>query len=158
MGSSYIEGPNGLHFNWRKEPSFECPNADPVSYTPPDTDGEDGTWTLTRDEVAAAAAAIDADPVMLGRLLKARHTSSYAGRLRVDGCLTDRCAVCGAKMSRKGFRAWIDGPPTEGSGKRIAERLGFGAVRTPIRTTWHKTKKEAEAWARHECKRAKAAP
>lgn len=155
MSSWYVSGPSGLHFNWSKHPSFECPNADPVSYTAAERDGEGGTWALQRDEVAAAAAAIGADPVMLGQLLRQRHASHGAGRLRVDGKLTDRCAICGAKMTRKGFRAWIDEPNSDPASQRIAGRIGFGAPRITVRTTWHPTKREAEAWARHERQRAK---
>jgi len=157
MSSWYLEGPRGLHFHWAKHPSFECPNADPVLYTPAERVGENGTWALQRAEVAAAAAAIGADAVMLGQLLRQRHASHAAGRLRVDGTLTDRCAICGTKMTRKGFRAWIDEPNPDVASQRIAGRLGFGAPRTTVRTTWHPTKRDAEAWARHECRRAKAA-
>jgi hypothetical protein len=156
MSSSwYLSGPDATRFNWNKEPTFQCPNADAVTYTAAD-DGGEGTWTLQRPEIATAAAAIDADPVMLGRLLRQRHASFTAGRLRIDGRLTDRCAICGAKMTRKGFRAWIDQASDDDASQRVARRLGLDGPRTTVRTTWHPTKTEAQAWARHELKRARA--
>lgn len=157
MSSWYLSGPAELRFNWAKKPTFECPNADPVTYRPSDVDGEDGTWTVDREEIAAAATAIGADPVMLGRLLRQRHASLAAGRLSVDGALTDQCAICGTRMTRKGFRAWIDAPTDDPASQRISGRLGLGPVRTTRRTTWHRSKREAEAWARHERARAIAA-
>ena len=153
--SWYVSGPDGLRFNWNKAPTFQCPNAGAVTYAAA-ADGGEGTWTLQRPEVAAAAAAIGADPVMLGKLLHQRHASFAAGRLRVDGRLTDRCAICGAKLTRKGFRAWIDNPAGGDASQRVASRLGLDGPRTTVRTTWHPTKAQAEAWARHELKRARA--
>jgi len=150
----YVPGTDGRHYNWAKHPTFECPNADAVTYTPPERDGEEGTWTLERDEIAVAAAAIDADPILLAKLLRQRHQTSAAGRLRVGGVLTDRCAVCGAKMKRKGFRAWIDAPTDDATANRVSSRLGFAPTRTTIRTTWHRTRRDAAAWARHERTRA----
>jgi len=154
--SWYLRGAGGddARFNWNKHPSYSCPNADPVSYSAAATAGAEGTWTLLRPEVAAAAAAIGADPIMLGKLLRQRHASHQAGRLRIDERLTDRCAICGAKMTRKGFRAWIDQSSPDEASQRVAGRLGLHGPRTTLRTTWHDTKREAEAWARHERKRA----
>lgn len=153
--SWYLSGPDGLRFNWNKAPTFACPNADVVTYVAGE-DGGEGTWTLQRLEVAAAAAAIGADPVMLGRLLQQRHASFTAGRLRVDGRLTDLCAVCGTTMTRKGFRAWIDEPSADATSQRVAGRLGLDGPRTTVRRTWHQTKAGAEAWVRHELKRTRA--
>jgi hypothetical protein len=62
---------------------------------------------------------------MLGKLLKQRHASFAAGRLRVHGRLTDRCAICGATMTREGFRAWIDQPSPHEASQRVAGRLGL---------------------------------
>ena len=153
--SWYLSGPDGLRVNWNKAPTFQCPNADAVTYTAAE-DGGEGTWTLQRPEIAAAAAALGADPVLLAKLLRQRHASISAGRLRVDGRLTDRCAICGTKMTRKGFRAWIDQDSDDAASQRVARRLGLDGPRTTVRTTWHPTKTEAQAWARHELKRARA--
>lgn len=154
----YLPGTDGRHYSWAKHPTFECPNADAVTYTPPAQEGDEGTWTLDREEIAVAAAAIDADPILLAKLLRQRHqTSAVTGRLRVAGVLTQRCAVCGAKMKRKGFRAWIDAPSEDAASQRVSSRLGFAPPRTTIRTTWHPTRKDAAAWARHERRRAGAA-
>jgi hypothetical protein len=154
--SGWYVAAGDTHFNWASKPSYVCPNAALVEYQAAADGSSDGKHVLKDPRVTLAAEALAADPILLGQMLLRAHSSHRAGRMRVDGRLTERCAICGTKLTRQGFRAWIDGPPTEGSGKRIAERLGFGAIRAPIRSTWHKTRKEAEAWARHECKRAKA--
>jgi len=61
-------------------------------------------------------------------------------------------------MTRKGFRAWIDAPSADdAAAQRVAARLGFNPPRQTQRTTWHATKRDAEAWARHERRRAQAA-
>jgi len=100
---------------------------------------------VDRDRVAPssafAAAAIGADPILLAKLLCQRHQTSAGGRLRVDGVLTNRCAVCGAKMTRKGCRAWIDTPSADVAAQRISGRLGFGAPKITTRTTWHPTRR-----------------
>lgn len=157
MTSWHVSGPAGLRFNWAKQPTFECPNADPVTYTASARDGEEGTSSLTRDELVDAAAAIGADALMAGKLLRQRHASHAAGRLRVDGALTGRCAICATKMAREGFRAWVDAPADDAAAERVAARLGFSPPRQTQRTTWHATKRDAEAWARHERRRAQAA-
>jgi len=95
--SWYLSGPDDTRFNWNKEPSFQCPNADPVHYTAAAVTGEEGTWSLQRPHIATAAAAIGADPVLLGKLLRQRHASHQAGRLRADGRLTDRYTICGTR-------------------------------------------------------------
>ena len=77
--------------------------------------------------------------------------------MRVDGVLTDRCALCGTKMVRKGFRAWIDAPADDAAAKRVSRRLGFAPPRTTQRVTWHPTRRAAREWARHEQARADAA-
>lgn len=128
-----------------------------VTYTAAEREGEAGTWTLRRDEISVAAAAIGSNAILLAKLLRQRHqTSSVAGRLRVDGVLTNRCAVCGATMTRKGYRAWITAPSHDSAIKRISSRLGFAARRTTTRTTWHRTRREAAAWARDERDRGAA--
>ena len=68
--------------SWAKHPTFECPNADAATYTPPEQEGDEGTWTLDRDEIAVAAAAIDADPILLAKLLRQRHVSRRAAAHR----------------------------------------------------------------------------
>jgi hypothetical protein len=156
-GWQYVPDARGRHYNWAKHPTFECPNADTLTYTPSEHDGEEGTWTLDRDEISIAAAAIGADPILLAKVLRQRHQTMTAGRLRVDGVLTDRCSVCGTKMTRKGFRAWIDEPSQDAASQRVSKRIGVGPPRTTIRVTWHSTRVEAAKWARHEKARADAA-
>jgi hypothetical protein len=43
--SWYLIRPDGARFNWNKAPTFQCPNADAVTYTAAE-DGGEGTWTL----------------------------------------------------------------------------------------------------------------
>lgn len=150
----YVPGSGGLHYNWAKHPTFECPNAEPVTYTAPEHEGEEGTWKLERQEFTAAAAAIGADPILLAKLVRQRHHASGAGRARIDGVLTDRCALCGAKMIRKGFRGWIDAPTEDPASKRVSHRLGFAPPRETRRVTWHPTRRAARGWAQHERARA----
>lgn len=59
-------------------------------------------------------------------------------------------------MTRKGFRAWIDQASDDAASQRVAQRLGLDGPRATVRTTWHPTKAEAQAWARHELARARA--
>lgn len=160
MSAWYIAA-GDTHFNWAKAPTFECPNAA--------TDGrpigamlaEDAAITplVARARLAADALGVDAAKVI--GMLRRMH-SGGTRRAEIDGKLTDRCAHCGAKMKRKGFRAWIDEPGSwdgySGATRSLNQMIGNSEPpRKTIRTTWHKTKKEAEAWARHECRRAKAA-
>jgi hypothetical protein len=61
---------------------------------------------VTRDRKEIAVAAIGADAVMLGRLLRQRHASHATGRLRTDGVLMDRCAICDTKIDAQ----WLSRP------------------------------------------------
>lgn len=156
----YTAGVNGHRYHWSTTPTFECPNADAIVYTAAPDGESTGTWAL-RPEVAtamtAAADALGADALMLARHLRSRHQAEGVQRLRVDEKLTDRCSVCGTRMRRKGYRAWITALSTDQSQKRIATRLGMTAPRETLRTTWHSTQNAARAWAEHERDRAAAA-
>jgi hypothetical protein len=115
------------------------------------------TRTIPTTAVEAAAAALGADAVQLGKLIRSAHHRFGAGRLRVDGKLTDRCGACGARMERLGFRCWVDAPhEATDSRTRIADRLGFEPPRDHVRTFYVDTKREAAAWARDEQRTAKA--
>lgn len=157
--SRYIPGANGHRYHWATTPTFECPNADPVVYTAAaDGDGE-GEWMLrpaTANTITAAAVALGADALLLARVLRSRHQAQGVQRQRIDGKLTDRCSVCGTRMHRKGFRAWITAPSTDAAQKRIASRLAMTAPRETLRVTWHDTQKVARGWAEHEHGRAAA--
>ena len=158
--SRYIQAPDGHRYHWATNPTFECPHADAIVYTAADDGDGEGTWTLRPDTAAAittAAAVLGADPLLLARVLRSRHQAQGVERLRVDGKLTDRCSVCGTRMDRKGFRAWITVPSTDESQKRIAARLAMTVPRETVRTTWHDTLKAARGWAEHERDRAAAA-
>ena len=160
--SRYVADANGLRYHWATTPTFECPNADALVYTAAeDGDGEgEGEWTLrpaTAEAITAAAVALGADALLLARILRSRHQAQGVQRLRVGDKLTDRCGVCGTRMRRKGYRAWITEPSTDASQQRIASRLGMTAPRETVRTTWHDTQRAARAWAEHERGRAAAA-
>lgn len=143
--SWYVEA-GVTHYNWSKEPTYRCPLAD----------GE----MISLATIEPAAAALGLSLERLARIITRAHRGGNGHRRRVDGKLTDECSSCGHKMKRLGYRAWIDEPipaSERTEGQAIGAALGHGAPRRTTRTTWHKTKREAEAWARHECKRAKAA-
>ncbi|HEV7805445.1 MAG TPA: hypothetical protein VGO80_06490 [Solirubrobacteraceae bacterium] len=158
--SRYVADAKGLRYHWATSPAFECPNADALVYTAAEDGDGEGTWMLrpaTADAITAAAVVLGADALLLARILRSRHQAQGVQRLRVDEKLTDRCGVCGARMRRKGFKAWITEPSTDTSQKRIASRLGMTAPRETVRTTWHDTQKAARTWAEHERGRAAAA-
>lgn len=157
--SRYIAGADGRRYHWATTPTFECPIADPIVYTAAEDGDGEGAWTLrpaAADAMSAAAAALGADALLLARVLRSRHQAQGVQRQRVDGKLTDRCSVCGTRMERKGFRAWITAPSTDAAQKRIASRLALTAPRDTLRVTWHDTQKAARGWAEHERGRAAA--
>lgn len=147
MAGYWFVDDGDTHFNWSKEPTYRCPLAERADEYP--------------EGLERAASLLGISIERLARMVLRAH-SGYGHRARVDDKLTDVCSSCGRKMRRLGYRAWIDEPadePADGVGainRRLSAHLGFGEPRRRVRTTWHKTKKEAEAWARHECKRAKA--
>jgi hypothetical protein len=133
----YYEGANGERYCYAKHPTYTCPLAEPGT--------QDAEPTR---EVATAAGVLGADPDLLARVLETGHRRYAQGRRRVDGQLTEQCATCGHRMTRIGFAYWKDVPdPGEGSVARIANRLGFTAVRTVTRGHMD-TKREAIEWAR----------
>lgn len=158
--SRYIQAPDGHRYHWATTPTFECPHADAIVYTAAEDGDGEGTWTLRpniADAITAAADVLGADALLLARVLRSRHQAQGVERMRVDGKLTDRCSVCGTRMHRKGFRAWISAPSTDASQKRIAARLAMTAPRETVRTKWHETLKAARGWAAHERDRAAGA-
>lgn len=146
-GHWYVGDAAGSRFNWAKEPAFRCPLAELALERPGDFE--------------PAAELLDLTGERLARIFERAHARGFGYRRRVDDRLTDECQQCGHKMRRLGFRAWIDEPGSWGghsdATRALNEALGNGPPRRLVRETWHKTKKEAEAWARHECSRAKAA-
>jgi hypothetical protein len=152
----YWQGPGGERVCISTHPTFVCPH---------------GSFERERDEegkvirriptpaAEAAARALGADVDLVVRMLDRQHGQVSAGRRRVDGKLTDDCAVCGARMERKGFRVWIERPVpeeerTEGerASAAINSRLNGGpavAFRT-AKTAWLDTKREARAWCLDE--------
>lgn len=152
-GGYWYVSDGDTHFNWSKTPTFECP----FSVTPSDE---------LLIAIADASLALGMDTLKLAKMIDQPHRHG-SRREKVNDKYTDKCAHCGAKMKRLGFRAWITEPVPEEewtahtkTNVRIADRLGFGAAggtTRVVRATWHKTKREAEAWCRHECKRSVAA-
>lgn len=140
-GYWYIEGDDGRHYCYSKEPTYECPV---------------GGMRSLGDILELAAGEVGIDPKFMLRRLQ--HS---AGRARVEGRLTDVCLGCGHKLDRLGFRYWIEGEPTEDedtSSSRIAARLGLGDGFVTVEGPWYaKTKKDAQAWARQRVAATKAA-
>lgn len=158
MSYWYIDGKDGRHYCYAKEPTFLCPMGEPTEYVVPAPEGSEteGAHVLkdaTKAAVTAAAEQLGMDPVLLGMIVKRGHSHRH-GRRRVDGRLTDQCVACGARMERKGFRVWIEALPTEEDAQsRIADRLGFSGYRpVPGSSFYLDTKKEAAQWARDEAK------
>lgn len=164
MSSWYIADADGTHFNWNKEPTFECPNARFELREESESEPHYVDRLIATPEIEQAAPLLGLTAQQLVVLLHRAHARSSYGRKRIDGRLTNECASCGRTMKRLGFRAWIDEPipeadQTEGqrASAQLGDVLGFsGEQRRTLRTTWHPTKKAAEAWARHERKRAMA--
>lgn len=155
----YVEALDGTRFAWSKAPAFRCELA-----TFEQRDAGDGTFAeriVTTAPVEHAAAALQLQAGELAALLIRAHRSSGGERRRVDGRLTSDCAVCGRRMTRLGFRAWIDRPlrddeltDSDRTSRRIAVRLGLDGRRLVlVREVYLATKREAESWARHELRR-----
>jgi hypothetical protein len=143
---------DGRRYCWNKEPTFSCPLVDPLADRP-DPDGDPvSPFGRGIDEAAAALSVAPAD--LAGVLRRAHRSTSGKGtrRRRVGGRLTDLCDVCGRRMKRLGFRAWIEVPDTsERTGTQIT-RMMFGAAYWPVRDSsrYFDTKKEAQSWALDE--------
>lgn len=157
MSYWYVDGKDGRHYCWSKQPTFVCPLADPVVYVKHE-DGESGHHELRDDaiEIQAGAALLKIDPVKFGRIMRSAHQRVSSVRERDDaGKLTDRCAACGHQLDRLGFRAWIEREPTaeeaDTASNRINSRLfGAGPRWLTVESFYCETKKEAQAWARDE--------
>lgn len=137
----YFAGKAGARYCYAAHPTYRCPLAEPDV-----------------DELAPVAPSLGADPERFAKLLQAAHRRGGELRARVDGKLTEDCSVCGHRLERLGFRAWIDAPipparQTEAQRRNAAFARTFGGdpvQRETLRATWHATKREAIAWARHE--------
>lgn len=157
----YWNGPGGTRYCFNVEPTFVCPNVEPVR--PTNLRDEQG-WTSPPENVRQAANLLGMQPVKLGRMIRKAHHSFTHTRERVEGKLTDRCACCGTKMDRLGFRVWVERPKTEDeltaqdrTSSHVAERLGFSGERTvTVRSAYTDTKREAKQWCLEEKATAQA--
>ena len=143
-------------FCFDKHPRFRCPLAAAVTHQSSAV-SEDCTEPAIISTVAAAAAMLAADGLLLANLLVRAHISHNAGRLRVDGRLTDRCAICGSRMERLGFPCWIEEKPKRRDAQsRIASRLGHDDFRRVPGALWYRSsKREAREWAHGRANAAK---
>lgn len=139
----YIEGADGRHYCYAKDLSVECPV---------------GSMGRLGDILELAAAEVGIDEAFM--LRKLQHS---AGRKRENGKLTDLCDACGHKLTRLGFRYWIEGPPPKDAdgmalvGRTINLAMG-GSGFTIVEGPWYaKTKKAAQAWARMRVRQTKEA-
>jgi hypothetical protein len=97
------------------------------------------------------------DPMRLAKLIRSAHHCSGAGRARIDGRLTDTCSACGHKLTRKGFRYWIEAKPHVPNARaRIAQRLGYGEYEQVEGSWYAETKRDAQTWAQGRAKEASA--
>lgn len=149
-GYWYIEGADGRHYCYAKEPTYLCPMAEPVLFDrAEDCEGSEPVPRLTVPAITPAAQQLAIDPLLLAKLIRSAHHRIGAGRARVDGRLTDTCAACGHKLTRKGFRYWIEAkPPRSHPRAQIAQRLGFSEYEHVEGSWYAKTKRDARAWAR----------
>ena len=149
-GYWYIEGADGRHYCYAKEPTFVCPMGEPVEYDRPEgSEDSEPTARLTVEAIVPAASQLGMDPLRLAKLIRSAHHRAGAGRARVDGRLTDMCAACGHKLQRQGFRYWIEAKPlTTDSRTRIAQRLGFSEYQQVEGSWYATTKRDAQTWAR----------
>jgi hypothetical protein len=180
MSWRYWGLPDGREFRFATEPLFECPQAAIVYevWDPSKPVGSEKTITRRRPEEAvgvthtrhvtaeaqAAADALGVDPKKLLGMLTAAHRRNGLGvRARVDGRLTDRCDVCGARMERKGYMAavWEPTPEEELGDSRSTVELnrhlnpGYVHMR-PVKVVYLDTRREAKQWAYDEYATAKA--
>lgn len=176
MSYRYYEAPDRRQFCYATHPTFTCPQSrslwDYHDLETGDTKvverepGERMGVTFTRhvnDRVKHGARQLGMDPDRLAGMIAVAHRRD-SGRARIDGKLTDKCKVCGAKMERVGFHCWVERPYTEEELESSSARatvslnaaLGTQALKT-IRNLYVDTKKEAREWAYDEFKTAKAA-
>lgn len=147
----YIEA-GGQRFCFDIHPTYHCLLAD----TDPELAGE--TTPVVSAAVAAAADDLSCQAVLLARMLSRAHRSIAAGRQRVDGVLTERCAICGARMRRLGFACWIEERPSrEDPRARIAKRLGMSDWQRVPGALWYRDRGgEARTWAQRRARQMKA--
>lgn len=153
-GSRYWEGPGDRHYAYNIEPSYECPVGKAAAAA---QKGEPGGC------VDLAAEALGVEPKLLGRLLLRSSCGSRARDERER--LTDRCYLHGCKMSKRGYRAFIDEPVPEGEvtdlgrlSREMSRALGGdGVQRRVVESRWCDTKREAREWAWARCEAARRA-
>jgi hypothetical protein len=137
-GYFYFENEStGQRFAWAKEPTFVCGFAE----SPP----------APLEDSLAESTEPDSPTVEKFREIWRRGHRGTSHRARDENDrLTDRCAACGAKMERRGFRAWAEIEKSEPgtSGDRIAQRLGFSMTeQIPGSGRYFRTKRQARDWA-----------
>lgn len=158
MSYRYYAAPGGYEFAYASAPTFLCPHSD-FAWVDEDADPADREW-IPSEAARAVAVALGTTDQDACRMLRRAHASHSHRRRRVDDKLTDRCDACGAKMRRKGFRAWAQRPRQNdgGTGQRIAERLGMSPPAEVVESVYVETKREARAWAyaKHEEHKARA--
>lgn len=147
MGTSYYyqPGPDGRHYCYDSTPTFRCPMSNLLP-------ADERVYVVPR-AVNDAADALGVDGDKLTRLLVKAHRSISGGRERVDGKLTNYCAICGHKMERLGFRYWIEAKPGASASSEqrtsaaISQRLG-GSGFVQVDGSWYQpTKRAAQDWA-----------
>jgi CO/xanthine dehydrogenase Mo-binding subunit len=137
----YFRGADRRRYCWATRPTFKCPLAHDHDHPTP--------AAAQSAALTEAAELLGCDPARLRSMLHRAHGSYATRRARDDSNrLTDRCAVCGAKLQRLGFARWIAAnTAADTSIAAIANRLGDGFVR--VEGPWYSpTKTAASEWAR----------
>ena len=85
-GYWYIEGADGRHYCYAKEPTFVCPMGEPVEYDRvEDSEDREPTARLTVPAIMPAAEQLAMDALLLAKMIRSAHRRHGAGRARVDG-------------------------------------------------------------------------
>jgi hypothetical protein len=143
--------PEERRFCFTTEASFTCPHA----YFERERENGEVVRRIPTPAAEAVAQVLGGDVDSAMRLLERGHGSGRGTeRRREKGKLTDRCAVCGAKMVAHGYSAYVERPKREDEfheGDRtsaaIAGRLGFDGPMVRVRSQSGLKRSEARAWA-----------
>lgn len=174
----FKDDPEGRRFCFTTEPLYTCPRSDKITYEVKDLSTGEVTlttrrpeekvgWTFTRhvsDVEAEAARLLGVDGKKLLTVIQNahRHASGADGlRQRVDGKLTDRCKVCGSKLTNHGYSAYVERDMTEEErlerGQPNMSSFGFSNPSMRLKGVNGLKRSEAREWAYEQYVMAKAA-
>lgn len=117
-----------------------------------------GPFSPVAARVAVAARVLGCSADGLGRLLASAHDRREPGPRRdAAGRILHVCCICGARVLRRGYRAWVDTPvdvETLTARERVVVELTRslaidGSVRGTLYSHYFDRRADARAWA-HE--------